>query len=573
MKLYREKLSRFVPVLETKREQIPNSGLTMKCTEMPFLPEGDFYEMLPYLQEVQELADSSGMSEGKRIFIVTEEEMIALKVAHGYVAYPVYEAFDEVYEKLEKEEKEDLYRSGPCEPCAEKGVSKGIRVISMHGEKRKETENNPFLLMTAGVEEGQAVFFCGLEESGSLSDKLETIMVCKAERQFVQVTEEQLGRTWFRELMMDRECEILQIAKVSNAYYEEVLNRLLEGERYRLEETITPAWLVRNIRKRCGNRFSEDDLAWSLDQAAKRAKKACRRMLQVEDFNLERESAGSSLQLLEKMTGLENMKKLAAEYAALSREQAKNEKIAELCRHVIYVGNPGSGKTMCGELLAKILAEEGQSNGNFVVATRKDIIGEYVGHTAPKVAELFRQARYGVLFVDEAGFFLKGSERDFIGEAIKEFVRYMELYRDVVVIFAMYASEVERWMELDAGLASRIGRIVRFEDYSSEELVQIGMSMCRDSGYRMEEGAVEEIIPYISACRQKQKEKFGNAREIRKLVEAAIMAKSIRCFKLVDQETEAVLRREDFAAAIQEIGREIEKAEKKQMIGFAVGGL
>lgn len=569
MELYKEKLSRFVPVLDNKTELIPGSStMVVRHTEMAFLPEEDYYDTIPYLQEVQELAASGAMDESKRVFIVTEEENIALKVAHGYMTYPIYEAREDIYEQMEEQ---GFSRGNKVSLKTEDGSSFRIRIISLEGEKKKETENNTFLPSLVGVGKNDAVFFYGLEDNSSLKDKLEVVMACTADWQFVQISEQQLGSTWFRELMMDKECEVLRLNKIPDSYYEEVLCRLMKGERYQLEESLTPLRLVRCIRKKCGNRFREEDLAWGLDQAAKAARKERRRMLKAEDFSLNREETGSTLEKLKNMTGLQNMKQVAVEYAALSREQEKNGKIADLSRHTIFVGNPGSGKTVCGDMLAKILAEEGQSNGNFVIAARKDIIGEYVGHTAPKVAELFRRARYGVLFVDEAGFFLKAPERDFAGEAIKEFVRYMELYRDVVVIFALYQNEVEQWLELDAGLASRIGRVVKFEDYTDEELVQIGTSMCRYNGYEMEAGAEEEIMSYISACRQELKGKFGNAREVRKLVETAIVSKSVRCFDMEQGESENILRKEDFVAAVEKL--KPEKTEHKRVIGFVAGGM
>jgi len=216
------------------------------------------------------------------------------------------------------------------------------------------------------------------------------------------------------------------------------------------------------------------------------------------------------------------------------------------------------------------MSEEGQSNGSFIMASRKDVIGEYVGQTAPKVAKLFHQARHGVLFIDEAGFLLQESRSSFNSEAIKEFVRYMELYQDVTVVFALYPNEVDDWMQLDAGLSSRIGRIVKFENYSTAELLQIGQSMCQDRGYQMAKEAIPEICTYLEKRRQALKENFGNAREIRKLVEAAIVAKSVRCFDLSAEKNEELLRPEDFRAAIKKFSGE--HAEKKRCIGFSIGG-
>lgn len=337
-----------------------------------------------------------------------------------------------------------------------------------------------------------------------------------------------------------------------------------------MAEDLTPEQLVRSLRKKCTHKFREEDLAWNLDQAAKKAKREGRYILCNADFSLDKTDTTPALTVLENMTGLSEMKQMAREYAALSREQARNEKIAEICKHVIYVGSPGTGKTECGKLLAKIMSEEGQSNGSFLMASRKDVIGEYVGQTAPKVAKLFQKARHGVLFIDEAGFLLQESRSSFNSEAIKEFVRYMELYQDVTVVFALYPNEVDDWMQLDAGLSSRIGRIVKFDNYSVEELLAIGRSMCRDRGYELSEKAVPEITAYLEKRIQTLKERFGNAREIRKLAEAAIVAKSVRCFDHPASETDAMLLPEDFRFAIERLSAE--KVEKKRPVGFCLGG-
>ena len=204
------------------------------------------------------------------------------------------------------------------------------------------------------------------------------------------------------------------------------------------------------------------------------------------------------------------------------------------------------------------------------MASRKDVIGEYVGQTAPKVAKLFQKARHGVLFIDEAGFLLQESRSSFNSEAIKEFVRYMGLYQDVTVVFALYPNEVDDWMQLDAGLSSRIGRIVKFNNYSVEELLSIGRSMCRDRGYELSEEAVPEITAYLEKRIQALKERFGNAREIRKLAEAAIVAKSVRCFDRPSTEKDALLLPEDFRFAIERLSSE--KAEKRRPVGFCLGG-
>jgi SpoVK/Ycf46/Vps4 family AAA+-type ATPase len=341
-----------------------------------------------------------------------------------------------------------------------------------------------------------------------------------------------------------------------------------------LAKNLEPLRLVRGIRKKRGNKFGEEDIAWSLDQAVKQVPKREKRfVLEEKDFSFTGKIEERPMERLSAMAGLGNVKTMIHEYAALGQEQMRNSRLENICSHMVFSGRPGTGKTECARIIAEIMAEQGQNNGNFVLASRKDIVGKYIGQTAPKVANLFRQARSGVLFVDEAGFFLQDSTRgSYNQEAIKEFVRYMETYQDVTVIFALYPHEVEAWMELDAGLSSRISRIVRFEDYTEEELVQIAAYMSGKRGYCMEKAAEAQIAEYIRKRKDALKEKFGNAREIRKLVESAIFARSIRVYNRTGKNGKLVLKASDFAKGAERLMQEEEAkaGKKKAPIGFAM---
>jgi SpoVK/Ycf46/Vps4 family AAA+-type ATPase len=358
------------------------------------------------------------------------------------------------------------------------------------------------------------------------------------------------------------------------SYYVRILEELLQGERYMLAKNLEPLRLVRGIRKKRGNKFGEEDIAWSLDQAVKQVPKREKRfVLEEKDFSFTGKIEERPMERLSAMAGLGNVKTMIHEYAALGQEQMRNSRLENICSHMVFSGRPGTGKTECARIIAEIMAEQGQNNGNFVLASRKDIVGKYIGQTAPKVANLFRQARSGVLFVDEAGFFLQDSTRgSYNQEAIKEFVRYMETYQDVTVIFALYPHEVEAWMELDAGLSSRISRIVRFEDYTEEELVQIAAYMSGKRGYCMEKAAEAQIAEYIRKRKDTLQENFGNAREIRKLVESAIFARSIRVYNKTGKSGKLVLKASDFEKGAERLMQEEEAkaGKKKAPIGFAM---
>ncbi|MBQ7776613.1 MAG: AAA family ATPase [Lachnospiraceae bacterium] len=540
MGVYREKLFELAPVIHRRYEK---KGSDVTCQVLKV--EGwlkEYYD-LEYLRVVPEFFEyGDGMLNNKRIFLITEEENVGLKAAFAIINYPLY---------------------GDMEGACNNTIT---RLQSM-----KEYS----FLLTGGVPEREIMYFTGLAEEDKdfeLGTKLRCIMSCQASLQFVQLKEEQLDMPWARELLMNKECEVIYLPKCSRTYYIEVMEKLLAGERYRLDASLNVEQLLFHLQKKCGNKFGEEDMAWSLDQAEKSAR--CRgdyRYFKTEDFRLDSYTGKSSMKTLDGMTGLSEVKQLAYEYAALEREQLRNEKLTDICKHVIFVGKPGTGKTMCGRLLAQIMSEQGQTNGSFVQATRKDIIGEYVGQTAPKVAGLFTKARKGVLFVDEAGFMLHETRDSFTQEAVKEFIRYMELYQDVMVIFALYPGEVDAFLKLDVGLSSRISRVVPFEDYSEQELLAITRGMCEAKGYQLAENCEEMICSYMKEQRRKLGNEFGNAREGRKLVETAVIARSIRCFEEENPEEIPSLTPEDFSYGIRRLYRE--SGRKAATIGFVTGGV
>ncbi len=555
MGLFQDKLRGMVPCIVRsyhKPERGPRARTMVRA-------EGDsdtFYDP-PYMTPVREVCDVCDSFAGVRFLIVTSEESVGLKAAMGVLNYPLFQNWEDICAVIE----EQGYSTKDLADKSKKGELLQLQVIT-------RTEYIP--LMEDGSSQMVAYYFTDLSEESFNDNKLMSIMSCEAPIQFVHIQEEQLDEPWVRELMMSMECEIIQLPPTDNAYYEEVAWMLLEDERYVLEEGLTVPKLVRSIRKKRGSLFSEEDIAWILDQAVKKARiRGENRILSRADCSYG--SVGEELaplEQLEQMVGLKHMKQVAKEQKALCIEQTKNPNLKDICRHMIYKGKPGTGKTMSGMLMAKILSEHGHSNGVFISASRKDIIGEYVGQTAPKVAELFNKARSGILFIDEAGFLLNESRGSFNQEAVKEFVRYMEQYRDVTVIFALYPHEEEGFLALDAGLRSRISKVIEFEDYSEEELLAITKGMCQKQGYELADDSEEIVRGFVTRQKDALKDEFGNAREVRKLVESAIIGHSIRC---MEQEREvkkgAVLTAEDFDYGVKRICTEITEKRRRQ-IGF-----
>ncbi|MGD9896885.1 MAG: CbbX protein [Candidatus Methylacidiphilaceae bacterium] len=197
--------------------------------------------------------------------------------------------------------------------------------------------------------------------------------------------------------------------------------------------------------------------------------------------------------------------------------------------HMSFTGSPGTGKTTVALRMGKILHRLGYvRKGHLVVAARDDLVGQYVGHTAPKTKEAIKRAMGGVLFIDEAySLYRPESERDYGAEAVAILLQAMEDYRnDLVVIFAGYRDRMERFFTSNPGLRSRIAHHIDFPDYTFEELVSIGDLMVREQRYFFDPQAREAFREYL-ALRQKQP-LFANARSVRNAIDRIKLRQAAR---------------------------------------------
>jgi len=196
-----------------------------------------------------------------------------------------------------------------------------------------------------------------------------------------------------------------------------------------------------------------------------------------------------------------------------------------------FTGSPGTGKTTVGLKMADILFQLGYiTKGHLLTVTRDDLVGQYIGHTAPKTKEVLKKAMGGVLFIDEAYYLYKpDNERDYGSEAIEILLQVMENQRDeLVVILAGYKEPMDKFYESNPGLSSRIANHIDFPDYTVEELLQISKLMLEDQQYQLTPDAEVALTSYI----QKRKEKplFANARSIKNALDRARMRQANRIF-------------------------------------------
>lgn len=305
-------------------------------------------------------------------------------------------------------------------------------------------------------------------------------------------------------------------------------------------------------------------------------------LIDLGHFSLQQEQSigdcGGAEKRLHQMTGLHSVKKIIrqqVDFEQLSKlRKERGYHVEESNGHLLFTGNPGTGKTEVARLYTEILYEHGLIAENKIVEVgRAELIGEYVGQTAPRIKTVFDSANGGVLFIDEAYSLIPQSERDFANEAIPTIIQEMENRRnEVVVIFAGYKDLMHNFIETNPGLQSRISKIIHFEDYSVDELCEIFRMMLSNKGYSIELSCESALRSHFSS--RVRNEHFGNGRYVRKLIEAILYQQATRVMETLGKrnldETEMnVVIEADIKNAIQELS-ELESTQR--LIGFGLQG-
>ena len=281
-----------------------------------------------------------------------------------------------------------------------------------------------------------------------------------------------------------------------------------------------------------------------------------------------------TLKELDRLVGLSTVKSLIhriLDYFSISQRRFEiNSSPVRPSMHFMFSGASGTGKTIVARLLAKIFYEHGIIKSNVLIEVgRSDLIGEYVGQTAPKVKRLFDNAKGGILFIDEAYSLIPQGERDFANEAIPTIIQEMENNRnDVIVIFAGYTEMMEEFLNTNTGLASRISRNIYFNNYNKYELYDILTLMANQQGYLMDKKCKAILLTHFEKCLCS--ESFGNARYVRKLFELVLYIQAERLMKeeIVSDLTDAelsYLSYIDFEKAIHDLEK---KENNSKIIGF-----
>lgn len=243
------------------------------------------------------------------------------------------------------------------------------------------------------------------------------------------------------------------------------------------------------------------------------------------------------LQELNSLIGLVEIKNLLSEiyaYVEIQKKRAKEKLRADpLVLHMIFKGNPGTGKTTVARIIGKLFWTMGVlSRGHLIEVERADLVGEYIGHTAQKTREQIKRALGGVLFIDEAYSLARGGEKDFGRESIDVLVKAMEDQKDnLILILAGYKQEMESFLQSNPGLPSRFPIHIDFPDYTVGELFRIGESMLKKRQYQLSPEAQKELYVILQGQIGKNSQSEGNARLVRNLIERAIRRQAVRLVK------------------------------------------
>jgi hypothetical protein len=281
----------------------------------------------------------------------------------------------------------------------------------------------------------------------------------------------------------------------------------------------------------------------------------------VPDLAVPEVEIGDPLAELEELVGLapvkDQVRRLVAELKAEKLRTEAGMPPSERSRHMVFTGNPGTAKTTVARLLARIYAQLGVlANGHLIEVARADLVGEYIGQTAPRTTARFNQATGGVLFIDEAYSLVPAdSFRDFGHEAIATLLKLMEDHRaEVVVIVAGYPREMQRFVESNPGVASRFPTTIAFADYDADELWGIFRLYAEKAGFSLLEGvepAFRNLVP------EPRPDGFGNGRFVRNVFEDAVTRQALRITALDEPVADVVtqLRPEDLPGAVTATGR------------------
>ncbi len=256
---------------------------------------------------------------------------------------------------------------------------------------------------------------------------------------------------------------------------------------------------------------------------------------QLKDVRKEYELLKEIEEEMQDLVGLDEVKKIIKEIYAWIIVNKKREEIGlkagKQVLHMMFKGNPGTGKTTVARLIGKLFRKADiLSKGHLIECERADLVGEYIGHTAQKTRDLIKKAIGGILFIDEAYSLGRGGEKDFGKEAIDTLVKHMEdKQHDFILILAGYSREMEYFLSLNPGLESRFPIIIEFPDYTVDQLLEIGKKIVKEKEYVLSYEAERKLREHLLMVKSAvNANRFSNGRYIRNIIEKSIRTQAMR---------------------------------------------
>ncbi|EHQ63403.1 ATPase AAA [Paenibacillus dendritiformis C454] len=246
---------------------------------------------------------------------------------------------------------------------------------------------------------------------------------------------------------------------------------------------------------------------------------------------------------LDRLVGLEHMKEIAFELYAILQMNRRRQEAGLTCQphvyHMVFKGNPGTGKTTVARIMAKMFQQLGLlSKGHLLEVERADLVGEYIGHTAQKTRDLIKKAMGGVLFIDEAYSLARGGEKDFGKEAVDTLVKAMEDQKNqFVLILAGYSEEMDWLMQTNSGLPSRFPIQVEFPDYTVDQLLLIAESIAKEQDYVLMPQSLSQLKNVILDEKILSSNLFSNARFVRNVMEKAMRNQAVRLLQTYPEQS------------------------------------
>ena len=394
----------------------------------------------------------------------------------------------------------------------------------------------------------------------------------EAQDLFIALKSSQVELDLLEELRFTYGFHTCRVGQADQAYLRRLLTQLAKDLLLPLSPTCDLDKVIAQLRRYRGPAFTESDLEQLLQRTVEAGGKKAADTADLL-FRPCRAQGSQGREALNAMVGLscvkDSMNRLLASAALEDRRRMNGVDIPPSCRNLAFSGKPGTGKSVTARLAAQIMREEGCGSGRFVEAGREQLIGAYLGQTSPMIAELFRQAKGGVLFIDEAGALLDHDGHDaYATEAVNALVRHMELEPETMVIFATYPEEMKKLLSSNPGLSSRVAQVLHFPDYEETELFDIFRTFTDKERLTLPEGAADICADFFRQLKERKGKDFGNGREARRLFQCAKEEMALRA--LSDAAVESDLAESDLRNAATRLLEQEKDKTSMHPIGFGI---